>query len=85
MVVNTYHINHIYCIDGENPKADCYFNRPACQSINQSINKKNALYLSVNVFSTKVLIGTLFFCLLLWTGPGIEPATSRSAVKRSTD
>lgn len=38
MLVNTYHINNIYCIDGENPKADRYFNRPACQSINQLIN-----------------------------------------------
>ena len=83
---------------------------------------KNARYLSVNVFSTKVLIGTLFFYVAYWrrdrhftwssepheglaawsaegvpsflsyfktlsTGPalGIKPATSRSAVKRSTD
>ena len=29
----------------------------------------NALYLNVNVFSTKVLIGTLFLRLLLETGP----------------
>ena len=32
-------------------------------------NKKNALYLSVNVFSKEVLIGTLFLHLLLKTGP----------------
>ena len=85
-------------------------------------NKKNALYLSVNVFSTKVLIGTLYFTspngdgtailrghpshakvqppagqrkylhfsvifktLSIGPAPGIEPPTSRSAVKRSTD
>ena len=84
--------------------------------------KKNALYLSVNVFSTKVLIGTLYFTCPNGDGtailcghpshakvqppagqrkylhfsvifktpsigpaPGIEPPTSRSAVKRSTD
>ena len=84
--------------------------------------KKNALYLSVNVFSTKVLIGTLYFTspngdvtailrghpshakvqpppgqrkylhfsvifktLSIGPAAGIEPATSRSAVKRSTD
>ena len=84
--------------------------------------KKNALYLSVNVFSTKVLIGTLYFTspngdgtailrdhpshakvqppagqrkylhflvifknLSIGPAPGIEPPTSRSAVKRSTD
>ena len=83
---------------------------------------KNALYLGVNVFSTKVLIGTLYFTspngdgttilrghpghakvqpsagqrkylhfsvifktLRIGPAPGIEPATSRSAVKRSTD
>ena len=79
---------------------------------------KNALSLSVNAFSTNLLIGTLFLCLLLETGttfyrvtrgpaicrekavpsflrhsktlsvgrvPGIKLATSRSAVKRSTD
>ena len=42
--------------------------------------EKKALCLSVNVFSTEVLIGDSI-------GPttGIEPATSRSAVKRSTD
>ena len=79
----------------------------------------NALYLSVNVFSKKILIGTLFLRLLLETGPPflrsypshakvqpfaaqrqylhfsvtlsiglapeIEPATSCSAVKRSTN
>ena len=86
------------------------------------LKKKNALYLSVNVFSTKVLIGTLYFTspngdgtailrghpshakvqppagqrkylhfsvifktLSIGPAPGIEPATSRSAVKRSTD
>ena len=78
-------------------------------------------YLSVHVFSMKVLIGTLFLRLLVETGrhfpwssepreglatwsakgipsflsyfktlsigpvPGIKPATSRSAVKRSTN
>ena len=84
--------------------------------------KKNALYLSVNVFSTKVLIGTLYFTspngdgtailrghpshaevqppagqrkylhfsvifktLSIGPAPGIEPPTSRSAVKHSTD
>ena len=84
--------------------------------------KKNALYLSVNVFSTKVLIGDTMFYVSSWRrdrhftwssepregpaacrakevpsflsyfktlsigpAPGIEPATSRSAVKRSTD
>ena len=84
--------------------------------------KKNALYLSVNVFSTKVLIGTLYFTspngdgtailrghpshakvqppagqrkylhfsvifktLSIGPAAGIEPATSRSVVKRSTD
>ena len=84
--------------------------------------KKNALYLSVNVFSTKVLIGTLYFTspngdgtailrghpshakvqppagqrkylhfsvifktLSIGPAPGIEPPTSHSAVKRSTD
>ena len=31
------------------------------KNINCSVFKKNALYLSVNVFSTKVLMGTLFF------------------------
>ena len=30
-------------------------------SIDSTLLKKNALYLSVNVFSTKVLIGTLYF------------------------
>ena len=30
-------------------------------SIDITLFKKNALYLSVNVFSTKVLIGTLYF------------------------
>ena len=88
-----------------------------------SVWKKNALYLSVNVFSTEVLIGTLFLRLLLETrppflrghpshakvqpfavemhylhfsvilrpcmsigpAPGIEPTTSHSAVKRSTE
>ena len=84
--------------------------------------KAKALYLSVNVFSTKVLIGTLYFTSPNGDGtailrghpshakvqppvgqrkylhfsvifktpsigptPGIEPATSRWAVKRSTD
>ena len=82
--------------------------------------KKRALYLSVNVLSMKVLIGTLFFRLQVETGtpfhvvlratqkssrlqckgsifisqlsqsefgpvPGIETATTRSAVKRTTD
>ena len=84
--------------------------------------KKKALYLSVNVFSTKALIGdTIFIFTISPTGdgtailrghpshakvqplrqylqfsvifktlsigpvPGIEPATSHSAVKRSTD
>ena len=82
---------------------------------NHSI-KKNALFLSVNVFSTKVLIRDYFLrdCHFTWSSepreglpvcrakgvpsflsyfktlcidpaPGIEPATSRSAVKRSTD
>ena len=92
-------------------------------SINQIYSKtKNALYLSVSVFSTKVLIGdTIFYvsnwrrdCHFTWSSepreglafcsakevpsflsyfktlsigpaPGIEPVTSRSAVKRSTD
>ena len=71
---------------------------------------KKALYLSVNVFSKKVLIGDttgppfyvfiqgLAFCrakqvpsflsyfktLSIGQAPGIEPATSRSAVKRTT-
>ena len=86
------------------------------------LKKKKALYLSVNVFSTKVLIGDTIFYVSNWRqdrhftwssepheGPaacsakavpsflsyfkslsispaaGIEPATSRSAVKRSTD
>ena len=91
-------------------------------SINQIYSKtKNALYLSVSVFSTKVLIGdTIFYvsswrqdCHFTWSSepregltvcmamtapsflshfktlsigpiPGIEPVTSRSAVKRST-
>ena len=84
--------------------------------------KKNALYLSVNAFSTKVLIGDTIFYFPYWRGdrhftwssesreglaacstkvvpsflsyfktlsigpaPGIEPATSRSAVTRFTD
>ena len=85
--------------------------------------KKKGFYLSVNVFSTKVLIGDTIFTSPTWDGtailrqwlsepregllvcrvkavpsflsyfktlsigpaPGIEPATSRSAVKRSTD
>ena len=91
----------------------------------KSYDEKNALYLNVNVFSTKVLRrGTIFTSPagdrtailrgLQWTtepregpaacsakgvpsflsyfktlsigpAPGIEPATSRSAVKRSTD
>ena len=92
------------------------------KNINCSMFEKNALYLSVNIFSTKILMGTLFLRLLLknrppfsvviratrrtsrlqgkWStsisqlyfktmsigpAPGIEPATSRSAVKRSTD
>ena len=92
-------------------------------SINQIYSKtKNALYLSVSVFSTKVLIGDTIFYVSNWRrdrhftwssepreglaacsakevpsflshfktlsigpAPGIEPATSRSAVKRSTD
>jgi len=45
--------------------------------------------LSVNVFSMKVLIGDTIFTspktLSVGPVPGIEPATSRSAVKRSTD
>ena len=73
--------------------------------------KKNTLYLSVNVFSTVLLIGdrhstwssepreglaicrakavlsffSHFKTLRVGPVPGIEPATSRSAVKRSTD
>ena len=81
--------------------------------------KKKALYLSVNVFSTKALIGDTIFAsptgdgtailrghpsnakvqplrqylqfsvifktLSIGPVPGIEPATSRSAVKRSAD
>ena len=67
--------------------------------------KKNALYLSVNVFSMKVLIGDTilhyialycsakevpsflshFKTLSVGAAPGIEPMTSHSAVKRSTD
>ena len=84
--------------------------------------KKKCTLLSVNVFSTKVLIRTLYFTfpngdgtailrghpsharvqplagqrkylhfsvifktLSIGPAPGIEPATSRSAVKRSTD
>ena len=84
--------------------------------------KENALFLSVNVFSTKVLIGDTIFTSLTGEGtaistwssepregpavysakvipsflsyfktlsigpaPGIEPTTSRSAVKHSTD
>ena len=81
--------------------------------------KKKALYLSVNVFSTKVLIGDTIFLWrrdrhFTWSSepreglaacsakevpsflshfktlsngpaPEIEPATSRSAVKRCTD
>ena len=84
--------------------------------------KKNALYLSVNVFSRKVLFGDTIFYVSNWRRdrhftwssepreglaicrakgvpsflsyfktlsigppPGIEPATSRSTVKRSTD
>ena len=82
-----------------------------------AIKKKKALYLSVNVFSTTVLIVDTIFTtgppftwssepregLAVWRtkevpsflsylktlsigpAPGIEPATSRSAVKRSTD
>ena len=69
---------------------------------------KNALYLSVYVFSTKVLIRDIIFTSphhVTWSAgpreglaacsyfktqsigpaPGIKPATSRSAVKRSTD
>ena len=86
------------------------------------IVKKKALYLSVNVFSTKVLIGDSIFYVSYWRrvchftwlsepreglathwakevlsflsffktlsvglASRIEPATSRSAVKRSTD
>lgn len=55
MLVNTYHINHIYCIDGENPKADCYFNRPACQSINQSIDQ--LINYSINDFGIRHSFG----------------------------
>ena len=90
----------------------------------KSYDEQNALYLNVNVFSTKVLIrGTIFTSpagdrtailrgqwttepregpaagsakgvpsflsyfktLSIGPAPGIEPATSRSAVKRSTD
>ena len=84
--------------------------------------KKNVLYLRVNLFSTKVLIGDTIFYVSYWRrdrhftwssepreglaacstkvvpsflsyfktlgigqAPGIEPATSRSAVTRSTD
>ena len=78
--------------------------------------KKKALYLSVNVFSTKVLIGDTIFTSpngdgtailrghpshakvsppagqrkylhfsVIGPAPGMEPATSRSAVKRSID
>ena len=51
------------------------------------------MHLSVNVFSTKVLIGDTIFTspkiLNIGPVPGIEPkiepAISRSAVKRSTD
>ena len=89
--------------------------------VNQCM-QKNAVYLSVNVFSTKVLIGDSIFYISYWRrdhlstwsskprkslpacsakgipsflssfkilsiGPalGIEPVTSRSAVKRSTN
>ena len=82
-------------------------------------SQKKALYLSVNVFSTKALIGDTIFAsptgdgtailrghpsyakvqplrqylqfsvifktLLIGPVPGIEPATSRSVVKRSAD
>ena len=79
--------------------------------------KKNAIYLSVNVFNRRVLFGNTIFTrdrhftwssepreglaayrlkeylhisvifktLSIGPPPGIEPATSRSAVKRSTD
>ena len=51
--------------------------------------KKNALYLNVKVFSTKVLIQdnilSYFRTLSIGPTPGIKPATFRSAVKRSTD
>ena len=51
--------------------------------------KRNVLYLSVKVFSTKVVIrdNILSYCKTLSIGPtpGIEPATFRWAVKRSTD
>ena len=86
-----------------------------------SHRKKNTLFFSVNVFSTKVVIGGTIFTspsgdgtastwssepregpavcsakavpsflsyfktLSIGSVPGIEPATSRSAVKRSTD
>ena len=76
--------------------------------------KKNALYVSVDVFSTKVLFADTIFYVSYWSsepqeglaicrakelpsflrhfknlsvglGPGIEPATSRSAVKPSNE
>ena len=65
--------------------------------------EKNALYSSVNVLSSKVLIGDTIFTspttiakgapsflsyfktLSNGPAPEIEPATSHSAVKRSTD
>ena len=87
------------------------------KSVSLKKKKKNALYLSVNVFSTKVLIGDTIFYVSNWRqdrhftwssepreglaccsakrvpsflgylktlsigpAPGIEPATSRSAV-----
>ena len=54
-----------------------------------NIVKKNALYLSVKVFSTKVLIRdpilSYFKTLSIGPIPGIELATLRSPVKRSTD
>ena len=65
--------------------------------------EKNVLHSSVNVLSSKVLIGDSIFAsvtsiakgvrsflsyfkaLSNGPAPGIEPSTSRSAVKRSTD
>ena len=93
-----------------------------CEKKEETNVKKNALLFSVNVFSTKVLIGHTIFHVSYWRrdhhftwssepreglaacstkvvpsflsyfktlsigpAPGIEPATSRSAVTRSTD
>ena len=104
-------------VAGGNPRPPALSDNP----VKWTLSTKNALYLSVNVFSTKVLIGDTinvsywrrdghftwlsephealavcrtkeaplflryFKTLSISPIPGIDPTTSRSAVKRSTN